>query len=166
MNDVWGSLISLLTEMLDIYKLLLSLSEKKRDILVNNQVQELELITRQEEASIVQVGKLTVRREKIMKELAGMYGIAGKVDLSKLRQLAPPLTVGQLDKLTGELKHIAEELARLNKLNAELTEQAQNIINYSINLLAQTATGPTYAPQGQDGKSAEAHKKVMFDWKV
>lgn len=157
----WDKLVDLLAEMADIYKAILELSRRKRDILIAVKPQELEAVTKQEELLILQVGKLEAARGKLTRQLAADCGVsADSLTLSDVKKLAGPEIAEKLDKIGADFDRIMADLAPVNKLNAELIQRALGFINYNINILTQSTAGPTYAPQGQNAQDSQIRKLV------
>lgn len=157
----WDKLVTLLTEMADIYRAILELSKQKRDILVAVKPKELEVVTKQEELLILQVGKLEAARGKLMKQLVEASGVsAADLTLPDIKKLAGPAVAESLEKIAADFGRIMDELAPVNKLNAELIQRALGFINYNINILTQSTAGPTYAPRGKSTPDGQLRKLV------
>jgi flagellar biosynthesis/type III secretory pathway chaperone len=157
----WDKLVAILTEMADIYRAILELSRRKREILIAVKPQELEAVTKQEELLILQVGKLEAARGKLIQQLAAASGVsADGLTLTDIKRLAGPAVAESLDKIAADFSRIMTELAPINQLNAELIQRSLGFINYNINILTQSTTGPTYAPQGKNAPDAQIRKLV------
>ncbi|MDR7866327.1 MAG: flagellar protein FlgN [Sporomusaceae bacterium] len=157
----WDKLVILLDEMVSLYGAILELSRQKQDILIAVKPQDLEAVTKQEELLILQAGKLEAARGKLLQQLAAADGVAVQdITLAKMKELAGPEAGARLDKIAAEFERIMAELAPVNKLNAELIQRALGFINYNINLLTQSATGPTYAPKGKNTQETQVRKLV------
>lgn len=164
MKEKWDALLVVLHKILNIYQELLLLSQQKKQVIVAVKPQELEKITKQEEVLIMQVGKLENMRGKIVRELMTVHGmLEGDASLTRLQEIATPDMREKLTVFNGKIDAVMAELVPLNKLNSELIEQALGFINYNINILSQTAVGPTYAAKGQ---ANEQTKRTVFDAKV
>lgn len=164
MKDRWEALVAVLSRILSIYQAILTLSQEKKEILVAAKSQELEKVTKQEEMLILQVGKLEELRRKLVSELMVAHGIGeGGSSLLQLQNIAMPAVATQLEEFRRKMSDIMAEITPLNKLNNELINQALGFINYNINILSQTAVGPTYAAKGQ---ANEQTKRTVFDAKV
>jgi len=165
LEKIWTDLLMVLNKIVSVYQTILLLSEEKRKVLVAAKPEELEKITKQEETFVLQAGKLEeVRRELVGKILAIHGTPVAKASLEEVKKIATPEVVGQLEVFNTELKRIMAQIAHLNELNTALIQQGLNFINYNINILSQTAVGPTYAPKGESEK--QAPKRTMFDAKV
>jgi flagellar biosynthesis/type III secretory pathway chaperone len=161
MKDTWEKLIGLLNEMIELYSAILILSKNKRQALIEVQPQKLEAVTQQEELLIVKVGKLEVARGKVMREIAEACDVdLEELTLSEMVDLAGPGYAEHLTKVADDFDRIMGELVAVNRLNAELIEQALGFINFNINVLAQSTTVSTYAPRGKVPKGTEVRKLV------
>lgn len=165
MNEKWEELLAVLGKMLSIYQAILRLSRQKYEILVAAKSQELTKVTEQEEILILQIGKLEEYRESLVAELMALHGIEeGKFSFNALNKIAQPAVVERMESLRKDFGEVMKEIGPLNKLNTELIQQALGFINYNINILSQTAVGPTYAAKGQNNE--QAPKRTAFDARV
>lgn len=165
MNEKWEELLAVLSQMLSIYQAILTLSQQKKRILVAAKSQELETVTKREEVLILQVGKLEERRENLVRQLMVLHGMElRKNSLEELGKIAAPIIVEKLELFRQEFGKVMKDIGALNKLNTDLIKQALGFINYNINLLSQTAVGPTYAAKGQNNE--QAPKRTAFDARV
>lgn len=164
-KETWDKLTNVLTELLSIYKAILILSQEKRKILIAAKARELEQITIKEEMLILQVGRLENLRQKVIAELGALYGLtADDSTLSSLKEVAEEHTARQLDTLAEQFEKVLGELVPMNKLNTNLIRQALVLVNYNINILAQSTSSPTYAPEGQSKR--EGNSRNWIDRKV
>lgn len=161
----WEKLVALLGEMVELYQAILELSRQKRDVLIAVKPQELEAVTKQEELLILRVGKMEAARGKLMQEIAAASGLAVEgLTLAKMQELAGPSLAPRLDSIAADFDRIMADLAPLNQVNAELIQRALGFINYNLNVLTQSAAGPTYAPGGQN--AGEPRLRKLVDKKV
>lgn len=162
---MWEQLITLLVQMVKVYKGLLIIGNNKRSVLIAGDVHSLEKIIQQEEMLIYQAGKLEALRYKIVREIASLYGInKNDINQAELIKLADPDSASKLDTANKELGQLITELKPINEINTQLIKQALNIINYNVNLLTQEDSGVNYAPQGAAGKTVPA--RPLLDCKV
>lgn len=165
MTAIWDKFVAILVETLNLYQVLLDLAQKKREILVKAKPRDLEAITKQEEAIVLQAGKIGAIRSNIILEIANLLGMQNKdMTLSLLIEHADSNYAQQLIDISGKLDKVLQELARLNKLNVELIQQSLNFVNYNINILAQTTSEQTYAPRGQASQPGKS--RAIIDAKV
>ncbi|MCC5464056.1 flagellar protein FlgN [Pelosinus baikalensis] len=165
MKDKWGKLTAVLEKMLIMYQAIFELCLQKREVLVQRNVPGLETIMKQEENLCFEVTRLDKIRKSIIKELAAIYGITDtKIALSELVQMADQEEIGNLKNVEQELASILFKIAEVNDVNKQLVEQGLLIVNYSLNLLAQSAVGPTYHPN--EKASFSPPNKSLFDSKA
>lgn len=152
-------------EMLALYQELLGLSYQKQEVLVQRNVHELEKIMKQEESLLYQGTKLEKISKSMIKELAVINGLTEKEStLSHIKQAADPNLVGNLEKIEHQLHDVIQKITEVNGVNKKLVEQGLLIVNYSLNLLAQSSVGPTYHPNEQ--ASFVSPNKALFDSKA
>lgn len=165
MEKIWVNLLNTLNQLLSVYQAMLLLSEEKRQVLVTVRPQELEQITKQEETLVLQASKLEELRKKLVSEIMAAHASKDtEASLDQLKKIANPEVVEQLEIFNREFNEVMEKIVPLNKLNTELIQQALGFINYNINILSETAVGPTYAAKGQSEQ--QNPKRVVFDAKV
>ncbi|EIW20906.1 MULTISPECIES: flagellar protein FlgN [Pelosinus] len=165
MKDTWGRLTAVLEKMLIVYQAILELSLQKREVLVQSNVPGLETIMKQEENVCFEVTRLDKIRKSIIKELAAIYGITDpKITLSHLAQVADQDEIGNVKNVEQELTTIILKISEVNNVNKQLVEQGLLIVNYSLNLLAQSTVGPTYHPN--EKASFPPPNKSLFDSKA
>ena len=164
MTAKWDRLAGLLSETLELYRTLLALSGKKREILVAGRAGELEAVTRQEEYLIVQAGKLDNLREEITRDIAVSLGeSSGRMSLVRLREAAPPPFAARIAAVEKDFGAVTADLTALNRTNTELIQQALVFINYSISVITRADTPATYAPGGEQ-KNVQG--RSLFDRKA
>ncbi|WP_312518652.1 flagellar protein FlgN [Anaerospora sp.] len=162
---MWDNLIALLAELSELCKGLLALSKQKREFLIAGEAQKLEAVTRQEEVLILRIGKLETQREKALQEIAAAHNLTTQgLTISQLSQMADEKIAEQIKEFQQVFSSITNELVPLNQLNTQLIQQSLNFVNYNINLLAQTQTGPTYAAKGSSGQNSPSRN--FLDAKV
>lgn len=165
---MWENLISILGEMVELYRGMLRLTEQKRQVLIAAKSQELTVVTQHEEVLILQIGRLESLRETAIRQIASTHGLApDKITLNKVHELADEKIAARLAELGEQLTTIVGELTPLNQQNAQLIQQALNYVNYNINILAQNAAGPTYSsPKNAQTPAGNNQRRTLFDAKA
>ncbi len=165
MKNKWGKLTAVLEKMLIMYQAIFELSLQKREVLVRSNVPELETIMKQEENICFEVTRLEKIRKSIMQELAAIYDITdSNVTLSQLVEMADQDEIGNCKNVEQDLTSIIFKISEVNNVNKELVEQGLLMVNYSLNLLAQSAVDPTYHPNEKASFSVPG--KSLFDSKA
>jgi flagellar biosynthesis/type III secretory pathway chaperone len=162
---MWDNLISLMAEIVAVYRLILEVSRKKKQALISARVEELEVLIKQEENLILQIGKKEAVRRKIAVDLASVYALPPEeFNLAKAKELGGAEVAAKLQALEDELASIISDLTPLNKTNSELIQQSLNYVNYSLNLLTQNSAGTNYAERGTNRSASRP--KALIDAKV
>ena len=170
--NMWEQLQALMAELLSLYQRVLALSRQKKDLLILAKPIDLEKVVKQEEVLLLRVSKIDVARKQVIQSLVSHYAVADEqLTLEKLIALAPNEAALHLKKIAQEFDAVLAELKSQNQLNTKLIRQALNLVNYNINLLAQSSVGPTYAPPGLGGPAQGQQdmgqiNRRIFDHKV
>lgn len=165
MKEKWEKLTSVFEKMLILYQEILELCYQKREVLVQGNVKELEKIMKQEETLLFQVTKLDRISKSMIQDLSVMYGLTDKgVTLSKISQVADQDMICNFKDIEQEHHNVILKIAEVNEVNKKLVEQGLLIVNYSLNLLAQSSVGPTYHPN--EKASFVSPNKSLFDSKA
>lgn len=165
MKEKWEKLTAVFIEILKLYQEVLEIGYRKRDVLVQNSVEDLIKITKEEDVLLIQLAKLDKMQKGMIKELSQIYGLGNKkVTLNQLSQMADQEMKSNLINVEQELSKVVKELKELNEVNNQLVNQGLFIANYSLNLLTQTKASPTYNPN--EKTSPISHNKALFDSKA
>lgn len=159
-------IIEILNKEYAYYKDLLELSNKKKVIVVEGKVSELDNIVKVEQNMIFDLGQLEKLREQELQKLCGMLGVDGKVNVSELNKHISQRSAEKLMELQKNLENTISELQNINNINGQLIQQSLDYIEYSVNMV--TSTGPTnsvYSGSKGSDKGLE-NKKRLFDTKV
>lgn len=148
-------LMAVLKAELEGLKAIKELAYQKTDVIVNNEVEELEKITKKETELINQMANI----EKARLKLLNSWGLDMNTPLSHIIEKIPE-EKEDLEKLAEELKAYLMDIQVRNNMNKELIEDNLEWIEFNINLLTQTAAPTTY--NKKDSKTGQS----LFDRKV
>lgn len=148
-----------LREQVELYNKLLTLEENKQKALIKNNIQEIELITAQEEVFITKVNALEKERlmwaEQIGRELEK------KPEDLTLAELACYFPM--LEEVRIALDQVVVRLKEVHEINAQLLKQAMKIVDYTVGLLThQESNTYTHPDKGKD----ENKKRHLMDWRI
>lgn len=160
MSEALQSLNNNLREQSEIYKKLLTLEDKKKNALVKNNIQEIELITAQEEMFIMQVNRLEKERLMWAEQIGNELGKAPE-DLT-LAELAEHFPI--LEEVRLDLDQVVLKLKEVHETNSKLLHQAMKIVDYTVGLLTHQESN-TYTYPGQREKD-ENKKRHLMDWRI
>lgn len=136
-----------------------AISFEKTDIIVNNQVEKLEAIVRQEEALINEIGLLEVGRMKLL----DTWGVAVDTPLSNVIERVVE-DKEELIHISNSMGETLEKLNVRNNLNNELITENLDWIDFNMNLISGIENPPSY---GKDNKeNPKPGGNSIFDRKV
>jgi flagellar biosynthesis/type III secretory pathway chaperone len=159
-------IIEILSKEHSYYKDLLELSNKKKSIVIEGKVSELDKIVRVEQNMIFDLGQLEKIREQEVQKLCAMLQLEGRTNVAELIKHLPQQLSAQLKSLQQELGDTITALQNVNNLNGQLIQQSLDYIEYSVNMI--TSAGPAsslYEDLKGVSKGTE-NKKRLFDTKV
>ena len=169
MASLIEELIMVLGDEERVYAEIIPVAEKKTRIIVNNDLQSLNSITKEEQALIGRISKLEKKRQEVIRNI----GIVMNKKESELNFITIiDLLKGQekeqeeLRKLHDRLKRTIDALKLINERNQMLIKQSIEMIDFDINLMQSLRTSPGV---GQYNTSSEVEiqgmNKGMFDAK-
>ena len=159
-------IIEILAKEHSYYKDLLELSNKKKSIVIEGKVAELDKIVRIEQNMIFDLGQLEKIREQELQKFCTMLKLEGRTNVGELIKHLPEHLAEQLKTLQKELSSTITALQNANNINGELIQQSLDYIEYSVNMI--TSTGPVNSLYDdlKGAKKGTENKKRLFDTKV
>lgn len=145
MKSAYEELLTLLQNQKNVYSELVDLSRKKQKPLIEGELTSLEVITRQEQVLIYQIGKLEEKREKCVVYLAEQGGFDTSATLKELLPQVPEKLRPALKKTYEDLAVLLSELEKFNRENTDLIQQSLRFINFSVDIIS-GQTKPLYNP--------------------
>ncbi len=140
MAEILISLENNLKSQIHSYRKLIQLEKEKQQALVNNKIQEIEIITVQEEKILLEVGRLEEGRLYWAEFFAKKIG--KQIEEITMADLAINFPI--FDSVKQELEDIIAELNNLHQTNTKLLENAINLVNITISSLT-SVPKTTYA---------------------
>jgi hypothetical protein len=164
MRELVATLILTLEKEQEIYEEILAISKKKKAVLIDGKMKELEQITKKEEQYVVSLIKVEEAREKAVQQLLVELNVPSVDSISELMSHLEDeerMAVSQAKRgLQNTLKFVAVE----NEFNQKLIQQSLDLLEINFDLLTDVSkTGTNYQGSGSD-ESKE--KKSLFDVKV
>jgi flagellar biosynthesis/type III secretory pathway chaperone len=159
-------IIEILSKEHSYYKDLLELSNKKKSVVIEGKVSELDKIVRVEQNMIFDLGQLEKIREQELQKLCTALQLEGRTNVVELIKHLPTHLSEQLKTLQKELGTTITDLQNANNINGELIQQSLDYIEYSVNMI--TSVGPVnslYENIKGTNKGTE-NKKRLFDTKA
>jgi len=150
-------LMEILKAELESLKAIKELSYEKTEVIINNQLEQLESITKKEVELINQMANL----EKARLNLLNTWGVDIKAPLSQIMEKIPG-EKEELLNLADDLKNSLKDIQSRNDMNRELIEDNLEWLEFNINLITEAATPATYSKEKNNSKSG----RTIFDRKV
>lgn len=150
-------LINILEEELEILKTLKEITFEKTDIVIGNEIEKLELLTKREEESINRLGLIEEQRLYLMDS----WGVGMNTPLSQVIEKIPEAKEDLIEiqrKLTDNL----EEIKLRNNINNELIQDNLQWLDFNMNLISNAQTPTTY---GKENRGRGVNNS-LFDRKV
>lgn len=128
----------ILGEECEVYSKYLKLAEKKREALVNNNIDLLPKITDIERKLSTKILQLENKRKVFLREEGyGSNATIGEI-LRKLEQEENPEEQGSLEQTAKRLKETLERCKQFNDNNMALIRQSSSYINHMIKVFTQS----------------------------
>ena len=154
-NELYAKLLTYLEDELKVYRHLLDLVRKEKDILISAVIEELNENNKSKEAMLAKLRQLDRVREKAARELAQAVG--ADMAQPKLLEIAAKLGGVEGDRLRSIHQALDMILARvrdLNKKNEGLAQSALTNVQGAMNALKTTlGETPVYKKQGEMKKT-------------
>jgi len=130
-------LVEIMNEQAERYNELLGLSFEEKDILINNEVEELQKLTNLKNIVVTQNNRLEKKRIALVESIAEAMGRTDKdIDLAKLVEIiGDQPEAEQLETIGKQLKETLHKLKEANDLNRQLLESSIEYLEYSINMV-------------------------------
>lgn len=159
-------LFEVLDQQISLYESILSLAKKKKDVIVEGKVAELDNFIKMEQALVMRVGKLEQQREKIATEIAQSIGINNEsFTMTEIAESLDHYQQNKFKQYQQNFSKILEELKGANQLNSKLIEQSLEYIEFSINVMAGSqAQSNEYENKGNTLKKQSTNR--LFDVKL
>ncbi|AFK87676.1 MULTISPECIES: flagellar protein FlgN [Thermoanaerobacterium] len=130
-NPNIDELISILNGEMLLYKDLYDIANKKTDVIVRGEIQELDSMTKVEGSIIGKLMALEDEREKFLND-----NFDSQVTISQLCSILPESDAEKLKMVQEEFNNLLKALSNRNDLNKSLLKQSIEFVNYSIGVIS------------------------------
>lgn len=138
-------LLEVLTEEREIYEELAPISERKTQVLITEDLEELKKITDKEQLLVDKVSIIDRKREKVIENISVVLNKEPKeLDLTTLGTILckQPEERKKLNMLHDSLRQIMNRLVVANEKNKELIETSLEMIEFNMNYIKSTRMSP------------------------
>ncbi len=147
----YNQLVSCLDQLVKVYRALLEVVRREKDILVESNVEGLSENNRAKEAMIIKIKSLETQRMRCAKDLAHLIG--ADVERPRLSEIASRFDGPQGEKLRNAqsvLELLIKRVSEINKENEVLVQAALSSINGAMQSIKDTLQDKnTYQSQGK-----------------
>jgi len=143
-----GSLIEVLENIGTEYENLLGLSMKKTPVIIAGDLNQLAVITEDEQRIVSKINKYDSQMQKLLKEIADVIDTdVSELDLKVIIGFMGPKPEEQqkLAVVHDKLKGVVAQVARINDQNGELIKDALEMVQFEMNILQATKSAPETA---------------------
>ncbi len=149
---------AVLESQLETLRVLKNITEKKSNVLIEENLEALIGITKDEEELINRVGILEVEREQLL----DTWGMQVDIPLTNIIANLPENEGKELRLLGQELYETLKSIDEINKLNNQLLSDNMEWVEFNLNLLTNVQTPSTYGAE----EGNVNNNNSLFDRKV
>jgi flagellar biosynthesis/type III secretory pathway chaperone len=153
----YKNLTEVLEDEIKVYRAMLDLVRREKDVLIAADIDELNEINRAKEAMILKVRGLERGREKYARELGHSLGVLSETP--RLLEIASKMMDPENSKLRSihsTLELLIKRIKEINESNESLAQAALKNVNGALGAIKQTlAPNATYKPSGEVKQSGE-----------
>lgn len=149
---------AVLESQLETLRVLKNITEKKSNVLIEENLEALIGITKDEEELINRVGILEVEREQLL----DTWGMQVDIPLTNIIANLPENEGKELRLLGQELYETLKSIDEINKLNNQLLLDNMEWVEFNLNLLTNVQTPSTYGAE----EGNVNNNNSLFDRKV
>jgi len=163
-------LVASLEEEGTLYEKLIPIAEQKKQVIVNNDLEELRLLTEQENSMIDRITALEGKRLEVVKNIGVVLNKdPNELDLKTIISLLgkQPEEQKQLGRIHDKLKETVGRLQEINFQNKQLIEESLEMIEFNMNFIQSTrmSSGSSNYTKSASVKDASSSQPGMFDAK-
>lgn len=158
------TIVATLDELIVIQKQLIDFAEQKRAILIDRNINELNLLVKQEAKLIKQLGKVDQERERLVTAVLANY--PGLTFSQFVDQLTDELMKQELESCIAALQEVITELQAKNRVNERLLQDSMNFVQHMIEQVTKS-NSPNYNYQSPIAQpKSQTSSRGFFDTKA
>ena len=164
MQDVIFSIIELLENERNVYDAFLRLAKKKKDVVIENNLHELDEIVKAEHVLVVQLGALERSRVKNMEDVARAIGKhVDEINMAELYELANNEQKSKLNEIREDITRTVEEQLKYHTINKQLITKNLEYVNHMLSVITDDDSAGVYKI---DGTAVTSSRQILLDEKV
>lgn len=156
MASLVEELINVLTEEEKVYRTLAEYGEKKRQIIIDADIPELEKLTDMEQQASDSLLTMSNKQISLLKDIANVLGKTDeKMTVTKLIGYlgTQPDIQAKLSAARDNLLDVAADMKKINDLNSQLLAQAMELTEFDITLFKSMRQAPETANYNKNAYS-------------
>ena len=135
---------------LGVHRRLLGVAENKRDTIVAGDIQAFSALLAKEQSIIEEGQQLRGLREQLMSAIASDLEVdLSSLHISQVLERAPDPLRSELKGLQGDLKHLLQELRKINERNMVLIRQSLSFVKEIMQYVMGNNDAKTYTDRGE-----------------
>ncbi len=150
-DQLYGQFIHCLEQLVKIYRSLLDLVRKEKDILISSDLDELGENNRAKEAMLIKIKSLENQRIKIAREMAQVLGM--DMDAPRLLEMSSHFDAERAEKLRNlhsVLNLLVKRVSEINQSNERLVQSALDSLSGAMKSLRDNmGSKPVYENKGR-----------------
>lgn len=159
-------LLENLIEQTNQYKILLEKAREKQQAIIQNNLEAIESLNKEEEKLIKDISALESQRISNIENNPEIYGDdALSLTLEELKSRFPEGVQALIEKETKELMQVLGELRDTNSENADLLKQALRFVNVTINTITGADESNNYS-KDKKREGAQSKARNLLDRKI
>lgn len=159
-------LLENLIEQTNQYKILLEKAREKQQAIIQNNLEAIESLNKEEEKLIKDISTLESQRISHIENNSEIYGDdALSLTLEELKSRFPEGVQVLIEKETKELMQVLGELRDTNSENADLLKQALRFVNVTINTITGADESNNYS-KDKKREGAQSKARNLLDRKI
>ena len=159
-------LLENLIEQTNQYKILLEKAREKQQAIIQNNLEAIESLNKEEEKLIKDISTLESQRICHIENNPEIYGDdALSLTLEELKSRFPEGVQALIEKETKELMQVLGELRDTNSENADLLKQALRFVNVTINTITGADESNNYS-KDKKREGAQSKARNLLDRKI
>ena len=147
-----------------LYQTLLELGQKKKEIITQGKVKELDQITQVEQSLVLKIGKEEQTREKVVEMIRKEVSLRDDITVSELIYHLEEEDQQALEVERQNLLSILGSIKETNDLNKVLIQDSLEFIKFNLNLLTRTEETGSYSQNR--GRNQATQRNNLFDIKI
>ncbi len=165
MGDYFPDLLEIMKKECEIYEELKSVEQKKKQVIIDNDVKALEAVTAKEQGFVKAIVHLESLRAQVIDGFCQSKGISEVSTVDDIIKYSDPVERIELGRLRDRLMETITNLMEVTSLNSKLLEQSIEYINYTLDLAR--SLGETELTYGKDAVDKVVKvEKNLFDAKI